>query len=79
MSSDKKVIETKNLPFDEIYLKQGLGFELRPQIGSLEPKNAFLGVIFGGLQIKNPPKPVPKNLYGCLELKKSLISAFLAI
>ena len=42
MSSDKKVVKTKNLPFDEIYLECGLRFELRPQIGALEPKNAFL-------------------------------------
>ena len=32
MSSDKKVMKTKNLPFDEIYLERGLGFELQPQL-----------------------------------------------
>ena len=42
MSSDKKVMKTNNLPFDEIYLERGLGFELQPQIGALEPKNTFL-------------------------------------
>ena len=38
MTSDKKVMKTKNLPFDEIYLEHGLGFKLQPQIGALEPK-----------------------------------------
>ena len=42
MSSDKKVMKTKNVPLNEIYLKCGLRFKLRPQIGALEPKNAFL-------------------------------------
>jgi hypothetical protein len=42
MSSDKKVMKTKNLPFDKIYLEHGLRFELQPQIGALGPKNAFL-------------------------------------
>ena len=45
MSSDKKVMKTKNLPFDEIYLERGLGFELRPQIGALGPKNSFLAFL----------------------------------
>ena len=45
MSSDKKVMKTKNLPFDEIHLERGLGFELRPQIGALGPKNAFLAFL----------------------------------
>ena len=42
MSSGEKVMKTKNLHFDEIYLERGLGFELRPQIGALGTKNAFL-------------------------------------
>ena len=39
MTSDKKVMKTKNLPFDEIYLECGLRFELKPLIKALEPKN----------------------------------------
>ena len=89
MTSDKKVMKAKSLPFDEIYLERGLRFKLRPQIGALEPKNAFLafspicwihsclrqfqvlqGFIFEGKQIKNPLKPVPKNIFGHNKLKK---------
>ena len=39
MSSDKKVMKTKNLPINEIYLERGLSIKLRPQIGALGPKN----------------------------------------
>ena len=42
MSSYKKVMKTKNLPLNEIYLEYGLRFKLRPHIGALEPKNVFL-------------------------------------
>ena len=42
MSSYKKVMKTKNLPLNEIYLEYGLRFKLWPHIGALEPKNVFL-------------------------------------
>ena len=42
MSSDKKIMKTKNLHFYEIYLEHGLRFGLRPQVGALQPKKAFL-------------------------------------
>ena len=32
---------------------------------------------FWGMQMKNPSKPIPKNLFRCPELKKSLMGAFL--
>ena len=40
MSSDNKVMKTKNLPLDEIYLECGLRFKLWP----LEPKKPVFGI-----------------------------------
>ena len=37
------------------------------------------GVIFWGMQIKNPSQPCPKNLFRCPELKKSVNNAYLVI
>ena len=38
-----------------------------------------VGGHFWEMKIKNPSKPVPKNLLRCPELKKSLMHAYLAI
>ena len=71
MTSDKKVMKTKNLLFDEIYLQRGLFLYLPDPLSSLIVPGAA-GFIFGGKEIKNPSKPFPKNLLRHPKLKKSL-------
>ena len=98
MTSDKKVMKTKNLPLDrdlsgawpQIQATTS-NWSSRAKKPVLQQFPLFMGspLVFDssrccrgnflGYANKNTSKPGPKNLFRCLELKKSVNNAYLAI